>query len=193
MLFPAVVSWIVGDDLPLDTLYFGSLPEKNAAGEAIAVAVTESSGGEPEKHIGKTEFADTAFGIEHDGGITHYRTLLEFTARAAERKNVLMAALILQRVRDRMMMIANDARVLPADGQLSDFDHWPDLYGIDVEQEQIFGVELESAAEYDEQDPAGRETLRLGILVKHSPFRAAGFDPTLGPGFTMGFSLGYRS
>ena len=188
MLFPAIQSWIVGDDLPLDTLYFGSLPEKNAAGEAIAVAVTESSGGEPEKHIGKTEFSSPEFGIEHDGGILYYRTLLEFTARAAERKDVLKAALILNRVRDRMMMIANDARVLPADSDLPDFDTWPNLYGIDVEQEAIFGVELESAAEYDEQDPAGRETQRLGILVKHYPARLAA-----GGGFSVGFSLGFRS
>ena len=182
MLFPAVVSWIVGTDLPLGRLYFGSLPEKNAAGEDIAVAVTESSGGEPEKHIGKTEFPSPEFGIEHDGGITYYRTLLEFTARAAERKNVLMAALVLNRVRDRLMMIANDEIVLPADSDLGDFADWPTLYGIAVEQERVFGVELESAAEYDEQDPAGRETLRLGILIKHYPHRTSPSDINW-PGF----------
>ena len=191
MLFPAIQSWLVGADLPLSRLYFGSLPEKNAADEAIAVAVTESSGGEPEKHIGREDFPSPTFGIEHDGGILYYRTLLEFTARAAERKDVLLASLTLNRVRDRMMMIANNAITLPADAQLDDFDDWPDLYGIDVEQERIFGVDLESAAEYDEQDPAGRETLRLGILVKHYPIRT-GFDPTLGGGFSVGFGTGFR-
>ena len=84
-----------------------------------------------------------------------------------------MAALVLNRVRDRLMMIANDEVVLPAAGQLADFADWPTLYGIAVEQERVFGVELESAAEYDEQDPAGRETLRLGILIKHYPHRTS--------------------
>ena len=109
MLFPAIQSWLVGDGRPLDKLYFGSLAEKNAAGEPIAVAVTESSGGEPEKHIGRHDFGPEPreIGIAHDGGILYYRTLLEFTARAADRKDVLRAALTLERVRDRMMVLAN--------------------------------------------------------------------------------------
>ena len=169
-----------------------SLPEKNAAGEPIAVAVTESSGGEPEKHIGREDFPSPEHGIEHDGGILYYRTLLEFTARAAARKDVLRAALILNRVRDRMMMIANVSVTLPTDPQLADYANWPTLYGIEVQQERIFGVDMEDAGSYDEQDPAEREVQRIGILVKHYPI-IGGFDPSLGPGFTMGFSLGFRS
>ena len=75
------------------------------------------------------------------------------------------------------MMLANTSVTLPSDTflavQLADpnskFSKWPEDYGIEVQQERVFGVDLEDAGAYDEQDPAEREVQRIGILVKALP------------------------
>ena len=167
-----------GPGLPLDHLYFKRLPKDNPTGKDVVVAVILAPGSrEPEKHVGRRDLADQGDSITDDGGILWVSTGLLFQVRADKGFEV-MADHVINRVMRRMLMIQGE-RVLPeADADVEPFSTWEETFGIRLERERLFYVELIDSPSDEEQDTKERIVTRLEMDVRHYavplPLRAVG-------------------
>ena len=176
-IYPALYSWLVGPGLPLDHLYFKRLPKDNPTGKDVVVAVILAPGSrEPEKHIGRRDLADQGDSITDDGGILWVSTGLLFQVRADKGFEV-MADHVINRVMRRMLMIQGE-RVLPEATDVEPFSTWEATFGIRLERERLFYVELIDSPSDEEQDTKERIVTRLEMDVRHYavplPLQAAG-------------------
>ena len=165
-IYPALYSWLVGPGLPLDHLYFKRLPKDNPTGKDVVVAVILAPGSsEPEKHIGRRDLADQGDSITDDGGILWVSTGLLFQVRADKGFEV-MADHVINRVMRRMLMIQGE-RVLPEATDVEPFSTWEATFGIRLERERLFYVELIDSPSDEEQDTKERIVTRLEMDVRH--------------------------
>ena len=165
-IYPALYSWLVGPGLPLDHLYFKRLPKDNPTGKDVVVAVILAPGSsEPEKHIGRRDLADQGDSITDDGGILWVSTGLLFQVRADKGFEV-MADHVINRVMRRMLMIQGE-RVLPEATDVEPFSTWEETFGIRLERERLFYVELIDSPSDEEQDTKERIVTRLEMDVRH--------------------------
>ena len=163
MLYHAMREILI-DDGPLDDLYLARLPPEQAGD--VDVAMIPLSGVGATRSYGSRPVTGRR-GLTHDGGVQWYHTGVQMQFRGGDPDHPVPVAELADDVRDIMAQFA------------------PGSY--DFSDERLVRVDVATSPHFYEQDEDDRLIMALGLEVWHRPLLGPG------PGFSLGFSLGFRS